>query len=113
MLTKRHSGGLPRVKEDARIDGPADAALGADGPVLLEGLGAVDGGLLRAGALVELVGAAIRLDAALSLAGAAGVVVAVVLDDVILDQGTAGPTVDGEVLRLCQSGPPWQLPALS
>lgn len=98
MLAERHASALPRVEEDGRVDGAADAVLGADGPVLLEGRGAVDRGLLRAGALIELVGAVGRLDAAPGFAGAARVVVAVGVDDVVLDQRVAGPAVDGEVL---------------
>lgn len=87
----------PRVEVVLHGDGAADALGGADGPVLLEGPRAVDGGLVRARRDVDVVGAAVGRDGALELAAAAGVVRAVGLDDVVLDQGVAGPAVDGEV----------------
>lgn len=104
VLAKGHSRRLPRVEEDLRVHCAADALLVADGPVLLEGGRAVDRGLVRARALVQRVAAVWGVDVAPVLARAAGVVLAVVLDDVVLDQRVAGPAVDGEVLpAACQS----------
>jgi hypothetical protein len=76
VVTEGHAGVLPCLENDTHIDGTALALLGADGPVLLEGLGAVDGGLLVAGALVQLVGRAGMLDGAARLGLAARVVLA-------------------------------------
>lgn len=69
----------------------------ADGPVLLKGLSAVDGGGVGTGLGEDVVGAAINLDGALLLSTGGGVVVTELLDDVVLDQRVLGPSVDGEV----------------
>lgn len=100
MVTKGHPRRRPRVKEGPRVDGPAGPQVPADGPVLLEGGGTVDGRLVGAGALVEVVRAVIGLDGAAGLTSTTGVVLAHVLDDVVLDKGVAGPAVDGEVLSV-------------
>ena len=71
MVAERHVGRGPGIEEDARADSAAGSVRVADGPVLLEGLGAVDGGSIDAGALVELVGGAVMLDRAASLASRA------------------------------------------
>lgn len=97
---ERHPGALPRVEEVARGDGPAGPLALADGPVLLEGGGPLDGGGVGARRLVQVVGAAVGGDAALGLGARRGarVVGAEVLEDVVLDQGGGGPAVDAEVL---------------
>ncbi len=89
--------GGPRVKVRADVDGAGRALVLADRPVLLEGRGTLDRGLVGAGRLVDVVDGAVRGDAA-ELGGArGGVVGAEVLDDVVLDQGVLGPAVDREV----------------
>jgi hypothetical protein len=92
-----HASLFPGVEVSADIDAALGAVLLADGPVLLEGLGAVDGGGVGAGALEDLVGAAVNIDGSLALSAAGGVVGAEGLDDVILDERALGPAVDGEV----------------
>jgi hypothetical protein len=69
----------------------------ADAPVLVEGSGTGDGGLVGANALVDIVGGAVRGYGAHVLETAAGVVGAVGLENVVLDQGVLAPAVDGEV----------------
>lgn len=69
----------------------------ANGPVLVEGSGALDRWGVDTGVLVDLVGAAIGVNGALVGATSRGVVVAEGLNDVVLDEGVGGPTVDGEV----------------
>ena len=98
VFTQGHPRIRPGVEKDLGVHTSADTLLVADGPVLLEGGGAINGGLVRAGALVEGVGAIGCVDGTPVLAGAAGVVLAVILDDVVLDQWVAGPAVYGEVL---------------
>jgi hypothetical protein len=92
-----HAVGSPGVEVGSDIDGAAGAVVLADGPVLLKGRGAVDGGLVGAGGLEDVVDAAVDGDGALEGGGGGGVVGAEGLDDVVLDQGAAGPAVDGEV----------------
>lgn len=75
-----HAGVLPGVEEVGHGDGSAGALVVADGPELLEGLGAVDGGGVGAGALVQLVGGAVGGDGALEGSCRTGVVLAVVLN---------------------------------
>lgn len=78
-------------------DGSADALLPADGPVLLEGLGTLDGRRIGSGADVDIIGCAVASNFALLLAAAGGVVRAERLNDVVLDQGILGPAVQREV----------------
>jgi len=85
VVSKIHASRAPRVEVVLHVDGSADTLIAADGPVLVEGLGAVDGGLLVAGRDVEVVGVAVGVDGAPVLSTVAGVVCAVVLDD--LDYG--------------------------
>lgn len=80
----------------------AGCALGlADRPVLLEGRCTSDGGLVGTGVGADSVDAAITGDGTelsdTRLAGAAGVVRAVGLDNVVLGLGAVDPAVDGEV----------------
>ena len=81
----------------AEVDGAAGAVLAADGPVLLEGRGALDRGLVLAGRLEERVGAAVDLGRADGGRGRGGVVAAEGLDDVELDERRLGPAVEGQV----------------
>lgn len=67
------------------VHAATDALLGADGPVLLEGAGAVDRRLVGASGHGHVVGAAVSGDAAFALGAAAGVVCAVGLDHVVFD----------------------------
>lgn len=75
MVTQRHTSLLPSLEDGAHVDGSALAVLLTDSPVLLEGLGAVDGGLLVTSALVEVVGGTGVLEGAALLGLGAGVVV--------------------------------------
>lgn len=97
MGSKVQANLAPGVEVSASVDRAAGALAAADGPVLLEGTGALDGGGVGAGAGVDVVDGAVDVD--LSLLGGArgGVVGSKVLDDVVLDQGVAGPAVDCEV----------------
>ena len=81
----------------AEVDGAAGAVLLADGPVLLEGGGTLDGRLVGAGGLEEGVGAAVDLGRAHGGGGGGGIVGAEGLDDVELDKRALGPAVEGEV----------------
>lgn len=92
-----HAGLRPGIEVGADIDATLGAVLLADGPVLLEGLGAVDRGGVGASGLEDLVGAAVNIDGSLALSAAGGVVGAECLDDVVLDERALGPAVDGEV----------------
>lgn len=95
--TELHAGLRPGIEVGADIDAALGAVLLADGPVLLEGLGAVNRGGVGAGGLEDLVGAAVNIDGSLALSAAGGVVGAEGLDDVVLDERALGPAVDGEV----------------
>ena len=68
-----------------------------DRPVLLEGPGAFDGGLIRAGSLENIVRRSVRGDRALARGAGGGVKSAKAFDDVVLDERIGGPAVDGEV----------------
>lgn len=77
--------------------GSANALALADRPVLLKGRGALDGGLVGAGGLVDIVCSSVSGHGPL-LCGAAGRVVgAVGFDDVVLDERVGSPAVDSEV----------------
>ena len=81
----------------AEIDGAAGAVLAAHRPVLLEGRGALDRGLVLAGGLEERVGGAVDVGGADGAGGRRRVVAAEGLDDVELDERRLGPAVEGEV----------------
>jgi hypothetical protein len=81
----------------AEVDGAAGAVLLADGPVLLEGGGTLNGRLVGAGGLEESVGAAVDLGSADGGGGGGRVVGTEGLNDVELDQRALGPAVEGEV----------------
>ncbi len=87
----------PGVEVGADVDGARGAVVLADGPELVKGGRADDGGLVDTLGLGDGVAAAVDGDGA-ELAGLRrGVVVAERLDDVVLDQRVLGPPVDGQV----------------
>jgi hypothetical protein len=63
--TKLHASLGPSVKVSLDINAATDTLLLADGPELLEGRGAVDGGLVDARGLEDVVGAAVDGDGGL------------------------------------------------
>lgn len=67
------------------VDGAAGALVLADGPVLLEGAGSINGGLVDAGGLGNLVGGAVGGESALVVGVGGWVVGAEVLDNVVLN----------------------------
>ena len=93
----RHAERLPSVEVRCGVDGAARAVRLADGPVLVEGRGALDRRLVDTRRLVDVVGRAVRDDGALERETAARVVCAEVLDDVVLDERARGPAVQGQV----------------
>ena len=95
--TKLHAVLLPSIEVSTDVDATGGSVILADGPVLLKGLSAVDGGGVGTGLGEDVVGAAVNLDGALLLSTGGGVVVTELLDDVVLDQRVLGPSVDGEV----------------
>ena len=97
MRTQLHSLSSPSIEVSLHVNRATAALVGTHRPVLLEGLGAVDGGLVGALGLSDLVGGAVSGDGALDGSLRGGVVGAKVLDDVVFDQRVAGPAVDGEV----------------
>jgi hypothetical protein len=97
VLSKRHALAGPRIEVRLHVDRTAGTLVLANRPVLLKGLCAVDGGLVGAGALRNLVRGTVGGHGALVGRLRRRVVRAEVLDDVVLDQRVAGPAVDGEV----------------
>jgi len=77
--------------------GAADTVGSADGPVLVEGRGAEDGGLVGSDRKVDVVGSAVGFDAAHVRGTGGRVVVADSVGYVVFDEGIGGPAVDGEV----------------
>lgn len=97
MLTKVHALAGPGVKVSLHVDGSGRSLVLTNRPILLKGPGAINGGLVGAGRLSDLVGRAVRGDSTLVLGLGRWVVGAEVLNDVVLDKGVAGPAVDGKV----------------
>jgi hypothetical protein len=97
VLTELHALAGPRIKVSLHVDRTAGALVLANRPVLLKGRGTINGWLVGAGALGNLVGAAVGSDSTLVLRLRRRVVRAEVLDNVVLDERVAGPAVDGEV----------------
>lgn len=86
---------LPRVEVVRGRDGAARAVRLTHGPVLVERCGALDGRLVHARLLVDVVGGAVGDDGALERAAGRRVVRAERLGDVVLDERVRGPAVDG------------------
>jgi hypothetical protein len=97
VLAEPHAHVGPGVEVGGRVDAAAGALVAAHRPVLLEGLGTVDGRRVGAGGLVDVVDGAVRGHLALLLRARRGVVRSKVLDDVVLDERAARPAVDGQV----------------
>ena len=87
----------PGVEVGADVDRARRAVALADRPELVEGAGALDGGLVDTLRLGNGVGAAVLVDGAELGRLRRRVVVAEGLDDVVLDQRVLGPPVDGQV----------------
>jgi hypothetical protein len=79
------------------IDASAGTLVLANRPVLLKGLGAINGRLISAGRLGDLIAGSIGGQGTLVAGLGRGVVGAEILDNVVLDQRVAGPAVDGKV----------------
>ena len=80
-------------------DGATHTLLLADGPVLLKGAGALDGGLVDARALEDLVRALVGRELAFQRPRLVRRQLWVRVDDVVLNQRVPGPAVDAEVSR--------------
>lgn len=87
----------PSIKVVLRSDGSSNALLCPYRPELLEGGGAIDTGLVGPGGLVDIVGSTIGRDLALLGCPAAGVVRAIALNDVVLNERVARPAVQAHV----------------
>ena len=92
-----HAGLGPGVEVSSGIDGTANTLALTNGPVLLEGLGAVDGRCVSTGGLEDVVGGSISGHCAFLGGSARGVVRAKRLDDVVLNQRAASPAIDGKI----------------
>lgn len=97
VSTQVHAQLSPSVEVVGSGNSSSDSLVLANGPILGEGSGSLDGSGVGAGSRVDIVDGSIGGDGALVGASTAGVVVAVGLDDVVLDQGVSGPAIDGEV----------------
>jgi hypothetical protein len=87
----------PGVEVVGSSNGTRRTLVLTDAPVLVEGSGTRDRGLVGADTLVDIVDGAISGDSTHVLEPAAGIVGAVGLEDVVLDEGVLAPAVDGEV----------------
>lgn len=87
----------PSIEVVADGDGARGTVARTDRPVLVEGLCSVDGRLVDTLGTVEVVGGAIRGGGTEEARSSAGIVVTEGFDDVVLDEGTASPSVDGEI----------------
>jgi hypothetical protein len=92
-----HAVGRPGVEVVGGRDSARGALRLADGPVLVKGGCALDGGGVVPGGLVDVVVRAVRVYRADEGGAGGGVVAAEVLDDVVLDQRAGGPPVEREV----------------
>lgn len=97
VSTQVHAQLSPSIEVVGSGNSSSDSLVLANGPVLGEGSGSLDGSGVGAGSCVDIVDGSIGGDGALVRASTAGVVVAVGLDDVVLDQGVSGPAIDGEI----------------
>lgn len=87
----------PSVEVTLHVYAAANALLCADRPVLLEGPCAVDRGLIGAGGHSDIVGAAVALEASLSLRSTGRIKRAVRFDYIVFYKGVASPAINREV----------------
>ena len=102
LATKLHSVTSPSVEVASNVNTAANRSSRVflwvpDTPVLLECLRAVDGRSVVPPGGQDIVLGAIASDGALQLCSGRWVVGTVRLDDVVLDESIASPTVDGQV----------------
>lgn len=81
----------------ARGHGATSTLVLADRPILLKGGCALDRRSIDTRGLVDVVVGSVRVDSPYELGTAAGVVVAEVLKDVVLDERVRRPAVHGQV----------------
>ena len=93
MRTKLLSVLGPSIEVVLDSNSTANTLASPDRPELLEGSSTIDGGLVGASSLENVVCAAVRSDGTLLLSSRRGVVGAVGLDDVVLNQRVARPSV--------------------
>jgi len=87
----------PSVEVVLHIHTTTDTLSCANRPILLERPRAIDRRLVRTRGHRDVVCPTVCLEATLALRPAAGVVCAIGLNNVVLDEGIASPAVDGEV----------------
>ena len=97
MLTQLQTSVGPGIEVVLSSDGATNTAALADGPVLFEGRGALNGRSILTRSLVDLVGGAVALDGAELGSPGGGIVVAVLLNDVVFDEGVLGPAVERDI----------------
>lgn len=95
--THIHAKSGPGIKVVCRRDGTTGPLALPDGPVLIEGGSALDGRLVDLLVLVDVVGCAITGDSSFMSHAVARVVVSVAFHDVIFNQRTSSPAVDGKI----------------
>lgn len=96
-VTHVHAESSPSLEVIRSGHGTTRPLVPTNRPVLVEGCSASDGGLIHLLVLVDVVDRPITGDLSLLGHAATGVVAAVVFQDVVLDQGTGSPTIDGEI----------------
>ena len=87
----------PGIKMAASLHSATRALIGADREVLIEGPRAVNAGLVDAGVPGQPISTAVTGHCAQICSLGRGVIAAKVLDDIVLDEWVASPTVDGEI----------------
>lgn len=92
-----HSMRSPSIEVVGGGHGTAGTLAAADGPVLVEGRSALDGGLVDLLVLIDIVGGTVTGNSTLVGHARARVVGTVVLQDVVLDERASSPAVNGEV----------------
>lgn len=94
MVPQAHAQPRPRIEMIRRIYAASNAFRLPDRPELCESLGPLDRGRIVPDRRVDVIRAAVRGHRAFVGTAAAGVVGAVRLDNVVLDERVLGPAVD-------------------
>lgn len=92
-----HSESSPSIEVIRSGHGTTRPLVLTNRPVLVEGRSASDGGLVHLLVFIDVVDRSITGDLSLVGHAATRVVAAVVFQDVVLDQGIGGPTINGEI----------------
>lgn len=97
MSTQVQTNVGPCVEVVSSVNRSADAVGGTDGPVLLKGRGALNGGCINSSTLIDVVRSPVRLKSPLIAGTRGGIVCSEGFNNIVLDKRVGAPAIDSKV----------------